>query len=115
MRIEKKSKALDVCIQYSSIWGHAMRAANLAKIVEHCFEIPLKLQLQTDGSFEITVDGMSVFKEQGPCDPHWRPDFLIDILKKHTQQVRSLEETPVKSDTEDARHREWMRSVCSGE
>jgi hypothetical protein len=115
MKNDKKSNTFAVRITYSSLWGHALQATKLARMIEHCFDIPVKPEKKDDGFFEVTINGETVYKEQGNCDPNRTPDFLLTILQNYKDQVRILDITTPPTDKDDPKHSEWMRSVCSGE
>ena len=103
-------------ITFSPLEGCTLKAVSLAGNIRRCFEIPVKVVQTNDGFFEVTVNGVSIYRKEGLCDIHESDETIFMALSRYKEPVRNLPADRSDEDLEqDPRHRAWLRAMCSGE
>ena len=107
---------LQVEILFSPLEGCTLKAVSLAGNIRHCFEIPVKIIEKNDGFFEVTVNGISICRQEGPCDARESDASIFMALRRYKEPVRNLPiEPPAGEEQDDPKYRAWLRAMCSGE
>ncbi|MDA8123831.1 MAG: hypothetical protein M0009_01405 [Deltaproteobacteria bacterium] len=105
-----------VQITFSPLEGCTLKAVSLARDIRHCFEIPAQVLEKNDGAFEVTVNGVSIYRQEGACDPRESHEAIFMLLRKYKEPLRDLPvETADPEREADPKYRAWLRAMCSGE
>lgn len=116
MTTQTPKTEIAVAIVYTPLAGCTLKAVRLAREIEYGFGLTVSVQEGTDGSFKVTVNGVSVYKSQGPCAPGESLVPILNALKRYREPIREMAATLPNTEQEnDPEYRAWLRSVCSGE
>ena len=98
-------------ITFSPLEGCTLKAVSLAGNIRRCFEIPVKVVQTNDGFFEVTINGVSIYRKKAYATP-------VRVMKRsswHLQGTRSpcgtFPRPPDEDLEQDPRHRAWLRAM----
>ncbi len=116
MNREENREAIEVCITYSPLNGCTLKAVCLAREIECCFDIPVRIVEGRDGIFNVVVNGRSIYRKAGACDPGESDEAIFTDIRKLKRPIRNRPtHLPDGDEQNDPDYLEWLRSVCSGE
>jgi hypothetical protein len=105
-----------VQITFSPLEGCTLKAISLARDIDRCFEIPVRIVEKNDGVFEVTVNGVSIYRKEGVCDARESHEAIFMVIRRYKQPIRNLPvDLPDRDQEEDPQYQAWLRAMCSGE
>lgn len=116
MMSQERIAAPRVEVSYSPLEGCTLKAVTLSQDIRRCYEIPVQVRVREDGVFEVTVNGVSIYRRAGVCDPREGSEAVFLHLDQYWRRRHDL---PAPRDTsedeKDERYQAWLRAMCSGE